>query len=195
MSQVTTNCPRGSDERSTPVSPGEPWDGEAGWPRPRHVPMGSPRRPRMAPACFVQSDPADPLSAEPSRLQRCFTELLCQVCGEPVLAVDSVGWVLHPAANMGGACCTRCMYLAIRTCPRLSRVPEDEFELWAVTSPSQYRWHVVDGVTLGKVVPALEAGALHDWTAFRAHHRRWRAMRDSPATCSQPQETKIRSQP
>lgn len=151
------------------------WNGEPGWPRPRKVPMTN-RGEWMAASCFVQSDPSNPLSAHPERLQDAFTNFLCQVCGMPVPEVDSVGWVLLPKANMGGACCTRCMYLAVRKCPHLEHVPADAYQLWAVTEARQYTWLVENGVTAGKIVPIENSPAQrHTWSKFMAHYKGWKA--------------------
>lgn len=151
------------------------WDGAPGWPRPRCVSLPGAARHRLAPSCFVQASAADPLSADPVRLQACFDELRCQVCGDPVLDVDVVGWVLRPAANMGGACCTRCTYLAVRVCPHLAEVPAGSHELWAVAVATDYRWRVEQGAATGHIEPDPDGARCHDWSSFVAHHRRWRA--------------------
>lgn len=140
------------------------WDGAAGWPRPR-ADMGARIAGGLAPSCFVQADPADPLSAETARLQQCYDQLLCQVCGEPALDVDAVGWVLEPAANMGGACCTRCMYLAARVCPHLAGLAEGSHALWTVVEPCDYRWcRAEDGSAKGHVVPDPQRARRSTWS-------------------------------
>lgn len=104
---------------------------------------------------------------------------MCQVCGEAVLEVDEVGWVLDPVANMGGACCTRCMYLAVRACPHLHGVPTDpQWTLWAVDHPRAYTWHRVDGATDGHVVVDPDRATRHDWESFLAHRRAWRIRQE-----------------
>ncbi len=150
-----------------------PWDGERGWPRPRHVRPVHPGGPSL-PATYAQSDPADATSAEPTRLQRVFTEFRCQVCAERVLDVDDVGWVLEPVANMGGACCTRCTYLALHACPHLASSP-DTWTAHAVTEPRAYHWHVVDGAADGHVVVDPSRSTPVSLAAFAEHHRAWRA--------------------
>lgn len=107
-------------------------------------------------------------------MQECFSELACQVCGESVLSIDEVGWVLTPRANVGGACCTRCMNLAVRVCPRLARVPDGEFELWAVREKRGYNWHVVDGRAKGHIVPDPSRAERVTWPEFLDHVRAWR---------------------
>lgn len=154
-----------------------PWDGEPGWPRPRHVPPSRPGGP-LLPATYVQSDPADPTSADPTRMQQVYLEFRCQVCSARVLDIDTVGWVLTPAANMGGACCTRCMYLAFHACPHLADAPDDAWQIWAVTDPRAYSWQVVDGRTDGHVVLVDDAlGSRFDWARFVAHYVEWRRER------------------
>lgn len=153
------------------------WDGAPGWPRPRLVHSLQPGGPAL-PATYVQSDPTDATSAGPARLQHTYTEFRCQVCGEAVLAVDDVGWVLEPVANMGGACCTRCMYLALRACPHLAESP-DAWRLHAVTDPPAYRWHVVDGATDGHVAVDASRSTAYAYDAFVEHHRTWRRAQAS----------------
>lgn len=156
------------------------WDGEPGWPRPRHVAMSRWGGRGMAASCFVQSDPAEPLSASQPRLRACFELLVCQVCGEPVLSIDVVGWVLSPAANMGGACCTRCMYLAVRTCPHLAGADDGDFEFWAVSEPRHYGWHVIDATTKGHVVPDRSSAQLHTWDEYQDRYRAWKVAWREP---------------
>jgi len=148
------------------------WDGDRGWPRARTVDVAGTSSAR--PSCFVQDIPTDPLSASPERLQESFLEFVCQVCGEQVLDVDTLGWVLHPAANMGGACCTRCMYLAVHTCPHLAGAPHGEFEFWAVTTQQGYQWYVQNGGTDGHIEVLAEHATLHQWNEFRLHYKRWK---------------------
>lgn len=150
------------------------WNGAPGWPRPRLVPPATWNRPGHGPATFVQSDPADPTSAHTARLQHCFTHFACQVCGEGVLEIDAVGWVLTPVANMGGACCTRCMYLALRACPHLADAPSDAWSLHAVTEPRAYGWSLASGGADGHVELVAGAGVAHDHAGFMAHWRAWR---------------------
>jgi len=129
----------------------------------------------------VQQDPTDPLSAEPARVQQCFSDLVCQVCGEPVLSIDDMGWVLAPRANVGGACCTRCMHLAIRVCPRLAQVPEGAFVLWAVRDKREYGWQVVDGRAKGHIIPVQSRAQRFAWQEFMDHCRAWRHTRGNRA--------------
>lgn len=155
-------------------TPAGSWDGEPGrWPRPRHARV--PGR-GAGPSCFVQADPADPLSAATERLQQCFTEFLCQVCGDAITDGER-GWVLEPAANMGGACCTRCMHMAVRFCPHLSGVPDGDFTMWEVTEREAYAWHLVDGRAKGHVVPVSERGVARTWIEFLEAVRATRVKR------------------
>ena len=169
MTDITTDTPATSAETTT-------WSGEPGWPRPRSVPMHDWGRSGPAAACFVQDRADDPLSASSDRTRQCFEQYACQVCGDTVGTVDSVGWVLRPAANMGGACCTRCMYLAVRTCPHLSGAPDGDWEFWAVTSPHDYRWHVKDDVTTGHILPVEARAVQCAWGEFLAHYKWWKSV-------------------
>lgn len=157
-----------------------PWDGEPGWPRPRHVTPHREGGPRL-PATYVQSDPTDATSAEPQRMQEVFLKFRCQVCAEPVLDVDTVGWVLSPIANMGGACCTRCMYLAVHACPHLAGAPLDEWAFWEVTEPRGYTWHVVDGTTDGHIQVDPSRATPRPWVDFIDHYVAWRRAQVSSA--------------
>lgn len=152
------------------------WDGAPGWPRPRTVHLPD-RRVGRGPATFVQSDPTDATSAHAGRLQACFSGFRCQVCGAPVLEIDTVGWLVMPGANMGGACCTRCAYLALRACPHLVDAPSGTWTLVAVTEPTQYRWRMRDGRADGHVEAADRTGQPHTLDAFLDHHARWRRSR------------------
>ena len=154
------------------------WDGAAGWPRPRlaRVPKpGTSTEMQHAASCFVQSDPADPLSVDPDRLRSVFARLDCQVCGEAVLDIDEAGWVLTPKANMGGACCTRCMYLAVRVCPHLADAPTGSHQFWPVREPLDYDWHIADGQVQGHILPNAARTTALDWDAFFSHYRAWKA--------------------
>jgi hypothetical protein len=151
------------------------WDGAAGWPRPRLARVPKDGTTGHAAACFVQSDPADPLSVDPDRLRTVFAQLECQVCGEAVLDIDDAGWVLTPKANMGGACCTRCMYLAVRVCPHLADAPNGSHLFWPVREARDYDWHVADGQVQGHILPNPKRTSPLDWRAFFDRYRSWKA--------------------
>lgn len=102
------------------------------------------------------------------------------MCASPVLDVDVVGWVVEPAGNMGGACCTRCMYLAIHACPRMAAgADQDVWLFWAVDEARAYRWQVRNGTADGHVVVDPARGDPHSRVQFLRHHAEWRRSQAS----------------
>lgn len=133
------------------------WDGAPGvWPRPTTRYDGDPIRP----AQFIASAPDEFLDCDSSRIDLCYENFLCTVCGDPINeSADGWGWLLGRSI-IGGATCTRCAYLSAYACPKLSELRDGQLPVWRLRSKRGYKWaDEKNRSEVGVVVPTSVAKA------------------------------------
>lgn len=162
---TTAGCPYGHDKACPVAEPvestrwpeGKAWDGAPGvWPRPT---TRYPEEP-IRPAQFISSAPDEFLDCDSSRIDLCYEDFLCTVCGDSIKeSAYGWGWLLGKSI-IGGACCTRCAYLSAYACPTLSEIRDEKLPLWRLRSKRGYRWaDEKNKAEVGTVVPTPTAKA------------------------------------
>lgn len=108
------------------------------------------------PAQFISATPDQALDCDETRIDACYDEFLCTVCGDPVATIgDGTGWLLGRSI-IGGVCCTRCAWLSVLSCPRLKEDGE-KVPVWTCRSKGGYRWMEERSMSVGHVVATEQA--------------------------------------